>query len=267
MDAKVILTTYSGVVSGIALAAPALIQNVTSASATTPFGVVDSPTGGYVGGTSFSAPLVSGAALLLKESFLRIGGSWINSPGRLFAVMLAMGDGWRDSSNSYTSNGADKRSGFGRLKMRLLIDPNNPSNPTLPNVRTRATSHTSTGNNTTSSILLWSSPLPETTRFLKCVLHEAEDMSIKEGVSDVYLSVRVLQPVGGICSTSGALVGSRTDGYYDLKHIAHVEHGTASNQMDLTGNCVVADIVSVDVHPGGSSQILFCYSSNETHRQ
>jgi hypothetical protein len=256
MDAKIGGQTFTDVVTGIDLTAPAFIQYTTNSSAAIPNGFVDT-SGGYIGGTSFAAPLVSGAALLLKESFLRIGGTWINSPGRLFVSMLAMGDSWMDEINAPLNYGTDIRSGVGRLNMRLLIDPSNPSNPTLPGIKTRAMSFAPTSAGEIKTVL-WSDPLATGTELLKCVLHEQEDMSGKDNVSDVYLGVQLLYPVNGVCVSNGTPYSSaRIDASRDLKHMVRF------SQQNLGGLCpVVTTFVDHVSTAGHASHLVFCYASH-----
>lgn len=73
---------------------------------------------------------------------------------------------------------------------------------------------------TTSSVSLVQHHCHHQRLSLKCVLFEPEDVSEKETVSDLYLSISLGNPVGGTCPTTPS--GSSTiglDASYDLKHM------------------------------------------------
>ncbi|MEL6344379.1 MAG: S8 family serine peptidase [Myxococcota bacterium] len=73
-------------------------------------------TTGSIWGTSFSSPIVAGAAALLKEDFDDM--DWASTdPGVLLVNLLMMGDGWDDHTGS-ARNGLSSSTGAGRLTMR-----------------------------------------------------------------------------------------------------------------------------------------------------
>jgi len=73
--------------SMVDLAAPGLVRQVTQTGG--PYGEILS---GAFGGTSAAVPHVAGLAALVKDWMVATGRTWINSPGRLHTLMLAMGD-------------------------------------------------------------------------------------------------------------------------------------------------------------------------------
>ncbi|MEZ4320828.1 MAG: S8 family serine peptidase [Myxococcota bacterium] len=72
-------------------------------------------------GTSYAAPVVSGAAANYKHFLVSAFGSGpTNQPGVLNAHMLLMGDGTRYDTFIDTNRDVDPRTGTGRMKMRLF---------------------------------------------------------------------------------------------------------------------------------------------------
>ena len=118
IDANTYKGTCSKCVSGISLTAPTRICESTGAAG------IRGTVGGCFAGTSASAPVVAGAAALVKDQYLTNGQAFINDPGRLHTVMLAMGDrhthNWGDTSTSQMTFDSSRLTGLGRLKMRLL---------------------------------------------------------------------------------------------------------------------------------------------------
>lgn len=165
----------------------------------------------YTSGTSLAAPAVAGSAALVKDGMLGGGHHFINSPGRLHTVMLAMADR-TDGSGSAKTTGTHSLWGMGKLKMRRTSEINGGWG-----LWTKT--FTSSSGNYIQRVF-GSAPLPPSASFLKCVLFEPEDVSEKETVSDLYLSVSLGNPVGGTCPTTPS--GSSTiglDASYDLKHM------------------------------------------------
>jgi hypothetical protein len=71
------------------------------------------------GGTSLASPQVSGAAMLVKHSFLSNGLTYIDSPGVLFTALLAMTD--RESGSTHLSTGFNSAWGGGRMQLRYFM--------------------------------------------------------------------------------------------------------------------------------------------------
>ncbi|GMV17071.1 MAG: hypothetical protein AMXMBFR56_52950 [Polyangiaceae bacterium] len=71
--------------------------------------------------TSYSQPLVAGAALLAKHFMLANGYTLINSDGALFVTLLAMTDR-ANSQSTYKSSGFDSLWGGGRFQTRLFTN-------------------------------------------------------------------------------------------------------------------------------------------------
>ena len=82
------------------------------------FGATTPDNFAQTGGTSIAAPQIAGAAMLIKDAFLSAGQTYINSPGVLFAAMLAMTD--RSQGASYRSTGFDPGFGGGRFQLRYF---------------------------------------------------------------------------------------------------------------------------------------------------
>src|SRR5262249_24980440 len=81
------------------------------------------------GGSSQATAVVSGSAALVKSFFLaRKEDKWINSPGRLFTVMLALTDRHFDGTSTQRTTGSDPYRGFRRLKLRRFAR-NAPARP------------------------------------------------------------------------------------------------------------------------------------------
>lgn len=72
------------------------------------------------GGTSLAAPQVAGAAVLVKNAFLNSGVTYMDSPGVLFATLLAMTD--RSYGAGQRSSGFDPGWGGGRFQLRFFGD-------------------------------------------------------------------------------------------------------------------------------------------------
>lgn len=70
-------------------------------------------------GTSYAAPQVGGAGIMIKDWFLDQGYTAINIEGRLFAVLQAMTDR-ADSASGYRTTGFDPRWGGGRFQARFF---------------------------------------------------------------------------------------------------------------------------------------------------
>ncbi len=67
-------------------------------------------------GTSFAAPVVSGAAAALRDAFYDLGLGTVS--GRTLQLqMLLMGDGWKYDNNADPGWGSDRVTGLGRLHM------------------------------------------------------------------------------------------------------------------------------------------------------
>lgn len=101
---------YSNALAGVGLIVPGYWWY----SATTPNNFIAS------GGTSLAAPQLSASGMIIKQSFLANGLTYIDSPGVLYTALLAMGDrgygGW-----TYKSSGFDGGYGAGRLQLRYFM--------------------------------------------------------------------------------------------------------------------------------------------------
>ncbi len=168
-------STYSRPLTGIDLLAPG--SGWMSTGANGPYGLADT----RFCCSSGAAPHVSGLALLVKNWLLSEGVSVINNPGVLHTVMLAMGDRsvFNESSyeHDYNITGGNIMYGFGRAKLRLLGHSQG-----IPNSGYAADSFTFTQGNFPADggrRLLFATPTPEDTHFIKCVALQIEDMDNK----------------------------------------------------------------------------------------
>lgn len=109
IDANVTGTVRTGVVTANDIVGPNRAVRITSFDG--PYGDVSDVTEGA--GTSYASPTVAGLALLVKHRMLHFGHAWINSPGRLKTVMLAMTDRHYSSDPASTSTGTNQRTSRG----------------------------------------------------------------------------------------------------------------------------------------------------------
>lgn len=187
-------------------------------------------------GTSFAAPQVAGAAIQVKERHLNLGQSWITNPGRLHAVMLAMGDratlGTSGATmpscitGSHLRCGADRYYGLGRLTLRM-----HPSSWEKSFTHTAATP-------ATTKFTPWKAPLTAGRRLVKCVMQQAEDMVApdKDDISRIGITLQIRDPnPSGICQTDvGYVHYTVNDDLPDDKHMVAVTDA----EETLAGRCV-----------------------------
>jgi len=262
-------TTWSRVIAGIDLVAPQQVINVTHAYQRNTAPNQDGPwpmTGGNLiwptgwnhdcnnslrsGGYSIAAPHVSGLALLLKHWQLNKGNTMFNYPGRMQALLLAMGDRWWPNFANPKLTGVDYRSGFGRIKLRHLDNANFA--PRAFNLFGHPFYSYS------SSVTSWAWPyqMPVGTNFVKCVMFEAEDMSAKSDISDIYLNVNLKNPdVNGNCSSGSTTFLSRSDASRDIRHMV-------AHENDVAGRCVEYQVIKRHVTSTGTVAHVFCYFSS-----
>lgn len=238
-------------VSIVDLVAPNSIGGVTYPSSGT--GTDGSPNGGFVG-TSAAAPHVSGLAALVKSEYLNRGQTWVNSPGRLQTIMLAMGDRHfssdPSSATTWTTQLAatpDKWYGVGRARLRLL-----ESTGGLGPWANHFSTHTFTSQGGVGYYPFGTGPLPSGIEVVKCVAMQAEDMSGKADISEIKLSVRVL-PNATATSCSGTATSTRISDNFDTKKVAALTGSTFTNR------CVEVQIDAENVTTQGVTVHAMCY--------
>ncbi len=271
MNATINGTSWTRVIAGVDLVAPQGVINTTQAyqrntefpngpwpmsngSPSWPVGINQNcglgPTDWLSGGSSIAAPHVAGLALLLKHWQLNKGNTFFNYPGRMQALLLAMGDRWSPGYSTRRVQGISHYSGFGRIKLRHLDNAN---------FAPRAfNSFAHPFYSYSSSVTNWAWPfkMPVGTNFVKCVLFEAEDMSVKSDVSDLYLNVNLKNPdANGNCSSSSTLFRSRINSTYDIRHMV-------AHETDVAGKCVEYQVIKRHATSTGSTVYGFCYYSS-----
>ncbi len=246
-------TTYANVESMVDLVAPGNVTYMTEDGSTdgADRGLV---TIGAVSGSSIATPHVAGAAALVKDYFLNDGLSWINNPGRLHAVMLAMADRhWSSNPTSATqattqaTSGADPYFGMGRLNLRLF-ESGTGNTPYGLYMSTVSFTNSSSGSDSFPFGVL-----PSGVGLFKCVANQAEDMSDKTDVSKVDLSITVRHPVSTGCSYAGAVyIQPVVDQSRDTKAMVAVDTSL------LAGKCVEVSLTPRHVTQVGITVNTYC---------
>ncbi len=273
MDAKIGFFTYSRVISGVDLVAPQMISSVTRVydysdpDAPGPWlqnnGQPRWPNGWNLscwdnigsgewrsGGSSIAAPHVTGLTAVLKHWQLFKGNTQFNYPGRLQALVLAMADRW-DPTLGRRTTGISRKSGFGRIKLRNLDNPN-----FLP-AGFQPLNYSFTSSSSSRSTYIWPYPMQAGVNFAKCVMFEPEDMSHKDDISDIYLQMNLRMPDSlGQCSANSAVWGSAIDSSRDIRHMV-------AWQSNVPGKCVEVQVHKRLVTSVGAVVHLFCYFSSK----
>jgi hypothetical protein len=238
-------------VSIVDLVAPNHIGSVTWPSSGT--GSDGNPNGGF-NGTSAAAPHVAGLAALVKSWYLHQGQTWVNLPGRLQTIMLAMGDRHfssdPSSATTWTTQLAatpNKWYGLGRARMRLL-----ESSGGLGNWANHFATFTFTSQGTSTYYPFGKGPLPSGIELVKCVAMQTEGMTNKSNISETKLSVRVLPNATG-SSCTGTSTATRISDNFDTKKVA------ALQDVTFTNNCVEVQLEAENVTSQGVTVHAMCY--------
>jgi Subtilase family len=214
-------------------------------------------------GTSIAAPIVAGLAAIVKDFFIAKGAAWVNYPGAMQTVMLAMGDRHYSTNPTNTTvstvqrtTGASDLYGVGRAKVRLLEQAG--TGP-LGQVRTTMREVTFSSGSADSSFLAWNVPLPPGTQMVKCVMLQMEDTSETgaHSFSNIDLSVRIRAPTGTFCTPQDSLLATTTDSSKDVKSM--VTYASAT----LPGKCVDVLIDKIGVPQAGITTRTFCYAASQ----
>jgi hypothetical protein len=209
------------------------------------------------GGTSLAAPAVAGMAAVLKSYHLDVGDTWISNPGRVFAMMLAMGDRASEAGGMNTT-GSDELFGMGRAKLRLLEDGAASSSP--GGYSMELSTFSTTGQYVFNAFD--DQPVEVGAKEVKCVMLGREDMSNKDDVSKINLEVRIRGKDGsGNCTEGqGTVYFQRTDSSYDTKKMVMFED-VYSNIED---RCVEVTLDRDSISTAGSISVnTFCMYTSE----
>ncbi len=258
------LQRHDGALSGIGFAAPTTLAYFTVNLGPAGF-VYD--VGGF-SGSSGAAAVTSGAAALVKSAYLAQGQTWINAPGRLQTVLLAMTDRHVDAGPTQLLTGANNLYGLGRLKLRRFSFSGSDS----AGAGTRSAEGDAAGRAFTDTLTLTSSEAvsrtlfasaqPAGTRLVKCVMLQVEDMQHKSTISNVDLTVEVRASVDGACDGNGSLITSRSDTSYDVKSMVAI----TATDATLAGSCLNAVVNPLQIAAvNGVAAVtthLMCYASS-----
>ena len=206
------------------------------------------------GGSSLAAPLVSGGALLVKEYMLDHGYDWVNLPGRLHVIMQSMADRWHESTDTQSSSGVDKYSGFGRFKLR-------PMKTGFDEVMRRWSMRTiSITEESIERRSPFDTPTQHSANHVKCTLNIPQDHRETTDLTALdYFWVQMREPIDGSCkeTPAGDLVDWAFDGSDDTKFMAAI-----TDENAVGGNCLEY-VINVNHLPDElDSQMLnvFCYA-------
>ncbi|PKN21745.1 MAG: hypothetical protein CVU65_16305 [Deltaproteobacteria bacterium HGW-Deltaproteobacteria-22] len=220
------------------------------------------------GGSSGAAPHVAGAALLVKHRLLANGQTWVNSPGRLHTVMLAMGDRAISFNPIVTPRlvGTDNLWGMGRLKLSMF--------PTYF-MQTRSFTASST---TPVRKRIFTNGMQANRKFVKCVFLQDEDMSSKsldDQVSRIRLRLIVVprppEQAGQTCPDQPANLNGPIvlDDSLDIKKMVTAmsldlgQYFVYPNPglSGLPNACVYIEHTPLHVTPQAITTHTFCYQS------
>lgn len=238
--------THAGAQSAIALAVPTALE-FTTVEIGEHGEIDDSPTIYTFGGSSGAAAVTSGLAALVKQHHLAHGDGWIDDPGKLFTVLLAMGDRHFSAAGQLTT-GANVDWGMGKVKMRRF-ELGGAAGPSSLSSFTATTPD--------PLVVFPFEPLAPGTRLVKCVLNQIEDMSSKTKVSDVDLTVEIRAPSGAACADADPLVATRSDLSYDVKSMVAFSGTTP----DLGGKCARVVVLPKQLAEASVTLQLFCVAS------
>jgi len=249
LDARVGSETFSRTISGVDLVAPDRFTHSTG-----PGGSVNT---GTVVGTSVASPVVAGAAALVKDWQLAAGNTWINSPGRLHTMMLAMGDRHRAAWGTTTSqgtSGADPLWGLGKLRLRLFA-----AGGDLGTAAYSMHTVTLTPSSPDHVYVPFDTPIASGSEVVKCVMMQDEDMSSKNTISRIDLEMRLRQPVNGSCASMGSTTATRIDSHVDYTKMGAIE----PEQATIDNRCLEVTLDVRNIDPGGITTHTMCYYANK----
>jgi hypothetical protein len=158
--------------------------------------------------------------------------------------MLGMGDRYSENTGGQAEVGGDPRSGFGRLKLRLLDGE-----------QFSIDSYTfNTAQYTTHSYIPFSSPIGSTAKIVKCVSHNSEDVSSWNSFGEVNLSIRAMEPhiqylpppysPIKYCALPSTMVSNSliVDNMKDNKHMVAANQYTSVDISKYLGKCLLVDV-------------------------
>ncbi|MEE9365095.1 MAG: hypothetical protein V3W44_00210 [Dehalococcoidales bacterium] len=210
-------------------------------------------------GSSYASPYFASAVIAVKHFFLAKGHTWVNNPGRLHSIMMAMHDRHSSTTKAGTTSrrtsGNGKWWGMGRLNLRRLSN----------NTMTGAWGWVYKTKSFVAGAQLLppyhnrlSGPMPSGLEMVKCTTFQQEDLSERSYINDIEVRLIVSNDTRTSCSSSPtgsySTVAEQTDSDY-RKVVAY--------EGALTGRCVWLQIDPQRIGTPGVTTNNFCTWASE----